>query len=175
VQGAGTAGLYYRFCKKMKTMKHKALLSSTAIGIPVMSSIVLQCATVRADTGGAQLRTWLHENKVVSRLVKLDREYGFTYGLSITGPGLPNMLIAPGRQRMWLLNIDDSHETILQPDARGGMRVIAQTVDYWVCLCYIKKITSFFIAAKSCTTALCFTDQILTLLIGFNTFTPVGS
>jgi hypothetical protein len=149
-------------------MKHKALLSSIAIGILFMSSIFLQNATARADSGNQQLRTWLHDNQVIPRLVKLDRQDGFTYGLSLRGGSIPGIVIAPGWNRTWLLQIE-GEEAILQADARGHMQIIAQTDNLALYLCYLKKITEFLLNLPTCTIPLCYVDKVLALVIALQT------
>jgi len=129
-------------------MKHNALLSSIAIGILFMSSIFLQCATAQADSGNPQLRTWLRENKVIPRLVKLDRT--------------------------WLLQIE-GEEALLQADARGSMQVIAQTDGIALYLCYLKRITEFLLGVPTCTVPLCYVDKVLNLLIALQVCTAAAA
>ena len=158
-------------------MKHNQALSSSIIGILVMISIFLQYAPARADSGKQQLRTWMHENKVVTRLVKLDRQDGFMYGLSIKGDSLPEIVIAPGWQRGWLVQVD-GEEALLQPDAAGSLQVIAQTDNFIIWVCYLKQITTFLSSALACITppvALCYTDNFLTLIINLNSCKPASS
>ncbi len=155
-------------------MKHNALLSSIAIGILFMSSIFLQCATAQADSGNPQLRTWLRENKVIPRLVKLDRQDGFTYGLSFRGGSMPNIVIAPGWNRTWLLQIE-GEEALLQADARGSMQVIAQTDGIALYLCYLKRITEFLLGVPTCTVPLCYVDKVLNLLIALQVCTAAAA
>lgn len=153
-------------------MKHNALLNSIVIGILVMSSILLQCATARADSGNPQLRTWLRENKVIPRLVKLDRQDGFTYGLSFRGGSMPNIVIAPGWNRTWLLQIQ-GEEAIMQADASGNMQVIAKTDAIWIYVCYVKRVVEFLINVQTCkTSALCYVDKVLTLIIALQACNP---
>lgn len=145
-------------------MKNKSLLSSIAIGILFMSSIFLQGAPARAESGNQQLRTWLHENQVIPRLVKIDRQDGFTYGLSLRGGSMPSIVIAPGWNRTWLLQIE-GEEALMQADAQGRMQVIAQTDNFAVYICYLKKFTEFLLSVPACTIPLCYVNQVLALII----------
>ena len=155
-------------------MKHHQGLSTITIGIVVMISIFLQFAPARADSGTPQLRTWLRENRVIARLVKLDRQDGFAYGLSFKGPELPLIVIAPDRQGDWLVQVD-GEEALLRPDAAGSLQVIANTDEFWVWVCYFKALTNFLSTSLTCTAplGLCYTDKILTLIINLKTCVPV--
>ena len=153
-------------------MKHKQALSSITIGILAVVCLFLQIAPAQADRGKQQLRSWLRENRVVFRLVKIDGHEGFTYGLSITGQALPLIVIAPSRQRGWLVQVD-GEEGLLQPDAAGSLALIADTDTIWVWVCYFKAITNYLTNAAACTTPLCFTDTFLTLLISMKSCQPV--
>jgi hypothetical protein len=141
------------------------IAAAAAIGLCILT------LTTTAQAAEQRLHNWLCSNNIVSRLVKLDRSDGFSYGLSLSGPETPCILIAPGKQRMWLVNIE-GEEAILQADALGRMLVIAQTDDFWIYLCYIKKITEFLLSAPGCTTPLCYTDKVLNLFMKMKLCVP---
>lgn len=153
-------------------MKRKHDLSSITIGLLVMASIFLQLAPAQADTSKQNLRSWLRENRVVPRLVKIDGHEGFTYGLSITGQALPLIVIAPSRQRGWLVQVD-GEEAFLRPDAGGSLQVIAKKDEIWVWICSLQKITNYLLNILTCTTPLCYTDEFLKLILGLQSCQPV--
>jgi len=153
-------------------MKHKRALSGITIGLLAVAGIFLQLAPAQADSGKQNLRSWLRENRVVPRLVKIDGHEGFTYGLSITGQALPLIVIAPSRQRGWLVQVD-GEEALLQPDAAGSLQVMAKNDEIWVWICSLQKITSYLLNILTCTTPLCYTDEFLSLLIGLKSCQPV--
>jgi len=153
-------------------MKHKQTLSSITIGLLVMVCIFLQITPAQADTGKQQLRSWLRENRVVPRLVKIDGHEGFTYGLSITGQALPLIVIAPSRKRGWLVQVD-GEEALLQPDAAGSLQVIAKNNELWVWICSLQKITNYLLSILTCTTQLCYADEFLSLILGLKSCQPV--
>jgi len=146
-------------------------LKCAAAVIMVLCILTLAAPAQAADR---QLQNWMRSNNVVSKLVRLDRADGFCYGLSIKQPGAPDLLIAPGAQKQWLLQIDGA-EAVLKADAAGVFQVIAASEDVMVWVCWLKQLTTYLTNVQTCTTFLCRADRFLTLLIGLNACVPVDT
>ena len=152
-------------------MKHsssctiKVLCSAT-----ILCLITLAMAQV-ADAGDFKLQKWMHANHATAKIVRLDRADGFSFGLSLKSPTIPAIIIAPGLERMWLLQFN-GEEFILQADQTGQMQIISATGDVWVWLCYIQKILAVLTSAQSCTTPLCYANLFVNLLISLHTCVP---
>ncbi len=155
----------------------KAMITRYVLAACLAAGIIfMQGPSALADQGAAQLRTWLQKNGASFRVVKLDRQDGFTYGMSISGRDMPTVIMAPGRNRDWLLHVG-GEEMILGQGRAGTLQVIAQSDDddlmMWIC--YFKRLTEFFSNILACTPPLplCYTDRFLGLLIGLQTCVPV--
>lgn len=127
-----------------------------------------------APAGAAELQKWMHDSRTTVRLMKLDRTDGFLYGLSVYRPGEPDVLLAPGSDKTWLLQIAGA-EAVLQPDDGGSLQVIQADEDVWIWVCWLKQITTYLTNVQTCTTRLCRTDKFLTLLISLNTCVPIDT
>jgi hypothetical protein len=154
-------------------MKLRATRTTKVLCSAAILCLVTLTMAQSADAGDVNLQKCMRTNNTTAKLVKLDRMDGFYFGLSLKSPTTPPIIIAPGLERMWLVQVN-GEELIVQADQTGQSQIISATNDVWVWLCYFQKILTMLISAQTCTTPLCYTNVFVNLLIGLHSCVPAA-
>jgi hypothetical protein len=130
-------------------MKHFTATRGTGLFIGAMVFFFTLATVGQASARDASLKSLLNKNGITMKIVKLDREDGFRYGLSLKGQN-KTVVIARGYDRMLLVQVDGI-EAVLQPDATGTLQIIqADDVDITKVLCYVRALIDFFESLYTC-------------------------
>jgi hypothetical protein len=130
-------------------MQHLTATRGTGLFIAAMVFFFTLTTVGQASAKDARLKSLLTQNGITMKIVKLDREDGFRYGLSLKNQNR-TVLLARGYDRMLLVQADGV-EAVLQPDATGELQVIqADDVDIRLVLCYAKAVIGFFETLTTC-------------------------
>jgi len=130
-------------------MKHLTATRATGLFISALVFLFTLTTVDQASAKDASLKSLLTKNGITMKIVKLDREDGFRYGLSLKGQN-KTVIIARGYDRMLLVQADGV-EAVLQSDATGALQVIqADDVDITIVLCYAKAVIGFLETLTTC-------------------------
>jgi hypothetical protein len=105
--------------------------------------------TAQAASQQASLKNLLKSSGITFKITKLNRTDGFLFGLTFKGKKIPSITIAPGLDRMMLVQVNGS-DTIFQGDGTGKMQVIQADGDIGVALCIVNRVYDFFTAIQTC-------------------------
>ncbi|MBN2108474.1 MAG: hypothetical protein JW832_13700 [Deltaproteobacteria bacterium] len=130
-------------------MQHLTATRATGLFISALVFLFTLTTVGQASAKDASLKSLMTQNSITMKIVKLDREDGFRYGLSMKNQNR-TVLIARGYDRMMLVQADGV-EAVLQPDATGTLQVIqADDVDISLVLCYAKAVIGFLESLTIC-------------------------
>lgn len=151
-------------------MKHLTATRGTGLFIAAMVFFFTLTTAGQASARDASLKSLLTKNGITMKIVKLDREDGFRYGLSLKKQN-KTVLLARGYDRMLLVQADGV-EAVLQPDATGALQVIqADDVDISLVLCYAKAVVGFLETWTTCPQS----DGVCYFMAVYTIFTDIFS
>jgi hypothetical protein len=147
--------------------------------IAAMVFLFALSTTAQAAVKKPNLTNLLKSNGITFKIAKLDRTDGFLFGLTFKGKKIPSITIAPGLDRMLLVQVN-GEDVILQGDGTGKMQIIQATGDISVALCYINAVIDFLTGLQTCQNdPACLFTEIVSLITSITTCaagptTPAG-
>lgn len=154
-------------------MKHLKAVRATGFFISALVFLFTLTTVGQASARDTAFKSLLNKNAMSIKIVKLDREDGFRYGLSLKSKNR-TVLIAPGYDRMLLVQADGV-EAVVQPDATGTLQVIqADDVDIRYVICIAQAVLGFFQNLTYCTQAeyACYFGAVFTIFTDLTACTP---
>ncbi len=132
-------------------MEYRSVLTKKGL---IAGSLVLLFAlavAVPSEAATFNLKTQLSKKGVSMKIVKLDRTDGFKFGLSFTGPQGNTFTLAPGLNKMFLVQAGDG-EIVLQRDTAGKMQIIQASgnEDLAYVLCIAQAVITFLMDMIQC-------------------------
>ena len=132
--------------------------------IAAMVFLFAMTTTVQAAVKKPTLNALLANSGITFKVARLDRTDGFLFGLTFKGKNIPAITIAPGFDRMLLVQVG-ANETIFQGNGAGKMEVIQANGDINVALCIITKVINFLTGLQTCQSdPACLFTQIVSLV-----------
>ena len=139
--------------------------------IAAMVFLFTVSTTTQAAVKKPTLNSLLKSSGITFKIAKLDRTDGFLFGLTFTGKKIPSITIAPGLDRMLLVEVN-GNDMIFQGDGTGKMQVIQANGDIEVALCIVSSVLDFMTGLQTCQSdPACLFTQIFTLIRSITTCT----
>ena len=115
-----------------------------AMGFVIVSMVFLFAfsATAQAAATKTTLNALLKNSGITFKLGLLNRTDGFLAGIIIKGNKIPTITIAPGLDRMLLVQVNGS-DMIFQGDGKGKMQIIQADGDLSTALCILNAVIDF--------------------------------
>ena len=137
--------------------------------IAAMVFLFVLSTTAQAAVKKPTLNSLLKSSGITFKIVKLDRTDGFLFGLTFKGKKIPSITIAPGLDRMLLVQVN-GNDMIFQGDGTGKMQVIQADGDISVVLCIVDTVLDFITGLQTCQSdPVCLFTQIISLITNIMT------
>lgn len=127
--------------------------------------------TAQAAVKKPTLNKLLKSSGITFKIERLDRMDGFLFGFSFKGKKIPSITIAPGFDRMLLVQVN-GNDMIFQGNGTGKMQVIQADGDIGTALCILDTVLDFVGGLQTCQAdPVCLFRQIFLLISNITTCT----
>jgi hypothetical protein len=151
----------------------RKLASKQGAGFIIAAMVFLFAVstTAQAAVKKTTLNNLLKSSGITFKIAKLDRTDGFLFGFSFKGKNIPSIIIAPGFDRLLLVQVN-GNDMIFQGDGTGKMQVIQADGDIGTVLCILNTVLDFITGLQTCQgDPACLFTQIFSLITNITTCT----
>jgi len=139
--------------------------------IAAMIFIFAFSTTAQAAAKKPTLKNLLKSSGITFKIERLDRMDGFMFGFTFKGKKIPSITIAPGFDRMLLVQVN-GNDMIFQGDGTGKMQIIQADGEIGVALCILNTVIDFITGLQTCQSdPVCLFSQIVSLVTNIMTCT----